>query len=153
MSRTEPESTSAPETPPRARTHGPRKFSTSTTHSAPSETVPFRPLPDPSPPSPGPEFRPLNPPYSGPGIPPIPAPKSESDNVLDPHLRCRRSTLSEFRRVQRVVARRRLVGGSGPIVDGVKRGGRPAVVGSRNSLHTSSRNYQHTNEPPAGGVP
>ncbi len=42
--------------------------------------------------------------------------------------RLSRETLVSFRRVQRIVARRRLVGGSGPIVDGVKRGGRPAVV-------------------------
>lgn len=68
MSGTEPESTSAPETPPRARTHGPRKVSASATHGAPSETAPFRPLPDPSPPSPGPQFRHLNPPYSDTGI-------------------------------------------------------------------------------------
>jgi hypothetical protein len=94
----------------------------------PTSPTPSRPPSDPSTPSPGPGFRPPNPPYSGPQNPPIPAPKSESEGSIKRNVRLSPRSWAEFRRLQRTIYKRGLVGGSGPIVDGVRRGGRPAIA-------------------------
>jgi hypothetical protein len=90
---------------------------------APSEPSPTSPLLSSSP-----EFRDMNYGSSGPGTTPVPGPDLPPLPTSQRHLWLSDRTWSEFRRVQRVVAKRGLVGSSGRGRGRGRSGGRPPIA-------------------------